>query len=216
MVAVSGPSWRLAPSLVSMVGEANRVAPQRSRVSDGSIGDAAHAARDSFHNPRDGFVDAVDLTHDPADGWDVHARARELVARGDSRLDHVISNRQVWSVVNPFWRAYDGSNPHDKHAHFAVKRGAAGRVGTRDWWPTVPVDDTTPPPLIPSFSQEAPLYFLSAKSNANVWFFEPGRRTLVSDADRAQLAKAAGIPNVVGEVSDGFFGNVAEGRTAHQ
>jgi hypothetical protein len=135
MVATSGRGWRLAPSLVTMVNEANRLAPRRSKRSDGSIGDAAHQSRSSFHNPWTGHVDALDLTHDPKNGWDAHARARWVVARGDTRLDHVISDRQIWSRRLPRWRAYTGANPHTSHAHFAVRREAAGRNGTGLWWP---------------------------------------------------------------------------------
>lgn len=71
------------------------------------------------------------------------------------------------------------------------------------------------PPPIPQESET--MYFASAKANSNVWFFEPGRRTLVPTAqDREQIAKASGIPNVVAEIDDGFFKNLAEGRTVHQ
>lgn len=74
---------------------------------------------------------------------------------------------------------------------------------------------TTPPPTVPT--QESEMYFLSAKSDPGVWFFEPGRRTLANDlTDRARLAAAAGIPNVVAEVSDGLFSALADGRTRHQ
>ena len=150
MVATSGSWGRLAPSLVTMVNEADRLAPNRSKTSDGSLGDAAHAARSSFHNPLDGYVDALDLTHDPLNGWDVHARAGELVARGDGRLDHVISDRQIWSAAQPVWRSYTGTNPHIHHAHFAVRRNLAGRSPTGLWWPAVAVTVPTPvPPPIP-------------------------------------------------------------------
>jgi hypothetical protein len=124
-----------------MFNEANRLAPHRRRWSDGSIGDTAHASRASFHNPSGGYVDALDLTHDPARGWDAHARARQIVRRGDSRIDHVISNRQVWSRARPYWRAYTGTNPHTGHAHFGVRRDSTGRTSTRAWWSTI-----TPPP----------------------------------------------------------------------
>lgn len=136
MVAIAGPWGRLAPSLVALVEEADRLAPNRSRASDGSVGDLAHASRSSFHNPEDEVVDAVDLTHDPARGFDAHAKVREIVARGDDRLDHVISDGEIWSEVKPYWRTYTGPNPHTKHAHIAVKRNAAGRRSTAPWWPT--------------------------------------------------------------------------------
>lgn len=131
-----------------MVNEADDLAPSRSIASDGSIGDTSHAARLSFHNPENGFVDALDLTHDPMHGWDVHARARELIRRGDDRLDHVISNAQIWSAARPYWRSYTGSNSHTQHAHFATKRTAAGRTVSRIWWPQ-PTDPPDPPVVVP-------------------------------------------------------------------
>lgn len=143
MVATVGRWGRLAPSLLTMVNEADRLAPGRSTRSDGSVGDTSHRARASFHNPSGGYVDALDLTHDPAGGFDAHARARQLVARGDARLDHVISNREIWSANRPAWRPYTGANPHVQHAHFAVKRNALGRNGTGLWWPA----QLTPPPM---------------------------------------------------------------------
>lgn len=130
-----------------MVNEADRIAPNRAHLSDGSIGDAAHASRSSYHNPQNGVVDALDLTHDPRRGFDAHARARLLVARGDPRLDHVISNHQIWSVKSPHWRTYTGINPHTKHAHFAVKRNATGRLSTRAWWPMTSPPIPPPPPV---------------------------------------------------------------------
>lgn len=61
-VAKSGYRWQLAPSLISLETEADRIAPRRSRVSDGSIGDPNHSNRISDHNPSGGFVHAIDIT----------------------------------------------------------------------------------------------------------------------------------------------------------
>ena len=44
-------AWIVAPSLDALLAQLNALAPGRSRASDGSIGDAAHAARTSNHNP---------------------------------------------------------------------------------------------------------------------------------------------------------------------
>ena len=191
MVALSGAGWRLAPSLVAMVDEANRLAPARSRISDGSIGNAAHAARSSFHNPSGGIVDAVDLTHDPVRGWDAHRRARQIVARGDSRLDHVISNRQIWSVINPFWPAYDEMNPHKTHAHIAVKRGAAGRVGTGVWWPRVAVPTAAPKPIpIPPEDDEMFSYEYVSNGAVTLVVVDGGKQTRLTG--QAMLAQRQG------------------------
>src|SRR5688500_3284745 len=65
--------WRVAKSLLTLRDEVNQAAPQRSKASDGTIGDAAHCRRQSDHNPwvRDGnigVVTAMDITDDPTHG----------------------------------------------------------------------------------------------------------------------------------------------------
>ena len=145
----NGERWRLAPSLVAMEAEADRLAPKRSTASDGSIGDAAHAARKSDHNPQEAgavdWVDALDITHDPARGMDIHARLRDVarrVQRGEERrVDYLISNGQIFSLKGGAWawRPYGGSNPHRAHGHVSIKD--TGRTDTSPWFTTTP-----PPP----------------------------------------------------------------------
>lgn len=170
MVAKSGRGWKLAPCLIAAEAEADRLAPRRNRKADGSIGDQAHQSRTSDHNPVSGWVCAIDLTHDPAGGFDAHARARMAVARHDHRIKYVISNGQIARsyssrvtssnrAVNrgeernghipPWvWANYTGSNPHRHHAHFSVRNEPAARDDTSPWWPTTtpapPEDDVTP------------------------------------------------------------------------
>src|SRR5690242_2829053 len=53
--------WYLNPFLTSWRGQVNGFFPKRGKASDGTIGDAAHSARTSEHNPdTDGSVDAWD------------------------------------------------------------------------------------------------------------------------------------------------------------
>lgn len=159
-----GKSWRLAPSLIAMEAEADRIAPRRRRTSDGSIGDQAHAARASDHNPSGGYVHALDLSHDPAGGFDAHARARAVaqnVRNGvERRIKYIISNRQIFSKKSDGWkwRPYTkpGSNPHTLHAHFSIE--ASGRADTAPWFASVPPFPTgpTPPPYNPPATPDAP------------------------------------------------------------
>ena len=63
-------AWRVAQSLIRLRDQINLAAPTRSKASDGTIGDAAHATRDSDHNPwvkegALGIVTAMDITHAP-------------------------------------------------------------------------------------------------------------------------------------------------------
>lgn len=70
---------RLANSLTRLRDQVNAAFPNRNKASDGWIGDASHAASASDHNPNSqGVVSALDLTNDPANGFDVHALAERL------------------------------------------------------------------------------------------------------------------------------------------
>jgi hypothetical protein len=124
-------SWRLARSLIRLRAQVDAFAPRRSKASDGTIGDPAHAARRSGHNPDSGgVVRAWDVTHDPAGGCDAHALADRLVAEQDPRLRYVISRRRIGSgpsgIQPGVWRPYSGDNPHDRHVHVEVVLGDAG------------------------------------------------------------------------------------------
>lgn len=122
-------SWRVAFALDELRKQATLAWPNRSRISDGTIGDLAHQNRTSDHNPwvpppRGGVVTALDLTHDPANGADMH-KLTEAV-KNDPRIKYVIWNRRIWNPsISASWRNYTGSNPHTSHAHFSVKATAA-------------------------------------------------------------------------------------------
>jgi len=125
-------NWRLAESLKKLQAQINQMAPGRSKVSDGTIGDAAHAARDSDHNPNEqGIVAAIDVTHDPSGGCDGQILSRSLIA--DSRVKYVIFNSQIWKARTGQWEFYGGKgkNPHDHHVHVSVTPD--GRHQTQDW-----------------------------------------------------------------------------------
>lgn len=112
-------SWRLAKSLEKLRDQLNTQFPFRSKVSDGSIGDQAHAARESDHNPNaQGVVTAIDITHDPAHGVDGNILSRELTK--DPRMKYVIWNREIFKARTGQWEAYRGANPHNHHAHISV------------------------------------------------------------------------------------------------
>ncbi|MHC2533366.1 hypothetical protein ACVJMY_002935 [Bradyrhizobium diazoefficiens] len=121
-------TWRLARALEQLRAQVNQKWPQRSKESDGSIGDEHHSARLSDHNPDGaGVVHAIDITHDPKGGFDSYAFADMLLKRQDHRLKYVISNRRIGSgPAGPapgVWRPYTGINPHDHHCHVSVMSG---------------------------------------------------------------------------------------------
>jgi hypothetical protein len=160
MVATSGKGWCLAPSLIALMNEVDARWPRRPKGYDGSIGDAAHAARGSEHNPdRDsdpmplGTVSAVDITK--------HTAA--MVAR---LLDELIGDPRVWYVIHDGFiysrthgwakRAYDGPNPHTHHLHVSLVQSAKAAGDTARWLgkpapAPKPVVLTRPAPAAPPF-----------------------------------------------------------------
>ncbi len=151
-------AWRVAPSLDELLSQLDALAPDRSRRSDGSIGDAAHASRASDHNPwwslaGQAYVTARDFTHDPAGGLNCQLLAGALTRARDQRVKYVIWNRQIMSGAggpDPWvWRPYGGSNPHSAHLHLSVVADARSLVRIPWQLPTllpavpaaVPVED---------------------------------------------------------------------------
>lgn len=149
-------AWKLAGSLEQLRKQINALAPKRSKASDGTIGDAAHSARKSDHNPdTGGVVRAIDFTHDPKNGMDAEKLAAALIASKDPRIKYIIWNKRILAGKNGpsawKWRAYSGSNPHTKHIHISVVAGKAGEAGTK--WrldleaipdPSAPAADSRP------------------------------------------------------------------------
>ena len=136
--------WRVAKSLLTLRDEMNRAAPQRSKASDGTIGDAAHCQRQSDHNPwvRDGnigVVTAMDITDDPTHDCSANNIAESIRERRDARVKYIIWNRRIANSSaigsNPpwAWRAYTGTNPHTKHIHISVKSDKPNYDSTVEW-----------------------------------------------------------------------------------
>lgn len=120
-------TWRVARSLDQLLVQIDQLAPHRARTSDGSVGDTAHQARPSDHNPDPGgVVRARDFTQDPERGADMALISEQLRRSRDRRIKYVIFRRRIFSsIVNPWqWRAYDGDNPHDHHMHVSVVASA--------------------------------------------------------------------------------------------
>lgn len=175
-------TWRLAKSLETLRAQVNLRWPTRNKSSDGSIGDPAHSARTSDHNPNDdGVVCAIDITHDPKSGCDSEALAQALRASRDPRIKYIISNRKICSPDNQnwAWRKYTGSNPHDHHVHISVKGSKAHYDNVGPWV----LDVSFMPPPIPTAPEPPP----TLKQGDNN-----------DDVKRAQ--------KLLGVVADGSFG----------
>lgn len=132
-------SWHLARSLETFRDQVDAKYPNRSKESDGTVGDEAHASSTSDHNPdSDGAVKAIDITHDPSGGPDCTVLAEMLWAGRDYRIAYIIWNERISNpdIDDWAWRPYTGSNPHTMHMHLSVKK-----EGCEDpqEWKAVPV-----------------------------------------------------------------------------
>lgn len=129
--------WIVAPCLNKLLAQANALAPKRSKASDGSIGDQAHAIRNSEHNPKKlafcptPLVRARDFTHDPAGGFDSGAFVERLIKSRDSRIKYLIWNRRIW-YPSSGWKPYSGINAHTHHCHVSVIDDMT-IMDSRDW-----------------------------------------------------------------------------------
>jgi len=135
-------SWRVARGLEVLLHQLDELAPNRSRASDGSIGDPAHQTRPSDHNPDAlGIVRARDFTHDP-DHADMGEFSEALRRSRDRRIAYAIFNRRIFSAtVQPWlWRPYPGDNPHTKHLHVSVVATAVAD-DTTPWEITMPLSN---------------------------------------------------------------------------
>jgi hypothetical protein len=131
-------AWRLARSLVVLRNETRELFPGTT-VWD--IGDPAHQASDSDHNPNE-CCDVVCATDTlPNAGLNLAwfaERVREAGIGGHPAPKYVIYNRRIASRTrNWIWRPYGGSNPHTGHVHVSVGVGPDGRS-------TGPYDNTSP------------------------------------------------------------------------
>ncbi|MGW4465100.1 peptidoglycan-binding domain-containing protein [Micromonospora sp. NPDC004704] len=123
--------YHLAPTLKVLRDEVDRRWPHRDRASDGWIGDPAHQATTSDHNPDSDnrSVNALDIDKD---GIDPMLVVRMCIAHPSTQ--YVIFDRTIWSRTRKFAAArYTGSNPHDKHLHVSVSHTRSLETSTRGW-----------------------------------------------------------------------------------
>jgi hypothetical protein len=125
-----GGRFRLAGSLDRLFDEVDGIWPHRDRSSDGWIGDAAHQARRSEHNPdAHGIVHAIDVTVAGID----KARLLKAVIGADP-VWYVIHDGRIWSRTYG-WKArrYTGPNPHHHHVHISIRSGHDAEAWTGNW-----------------------------------------------------------------------------------
>ena len=117
--------------------------PKRDKRSDGWIGDSAHAARKSDHNPnKAGIVHAIDITENLGKGKNRNGRSARRLANelleyaasglpGSNRLKYVVYENRIASGTykRSFWTWRSGSYAHTAHIHVSFT-SKADRDGT--------------------------------------------------------------------------------------
>lgn len=129
-------SWILTLGLQNLRRQIDLWAPDRDHTSDGTIGDAAHEAEVSGHNPDDTSGSRAEWNRDPDNTPEVRAididvdfrngaSAQQLVdhvvgLKPSSVLRYVIYNRRIYEATNGWKsRAYTGESAHTEHIHFS-------------------------------------------------------------------------------------------------
>ena len=137
----------LAPALVELRAELDKVFPSRDKSSDGWIGDASHAAHVSDHNPcwpcggrSHGIVRAIDVDNNGRLGQITPVVTKTLEATiGDPRVWYVIWNGKIYSRTYGWSpRVYTGASPHLEHVHVSLNGangvpGDPGNFDTSSW-----------------------------------------------------------------------------------
>lgn len=121
---------RPSAAAVSMLRQATKLFPKRSKASDGLLPSAQHVLQNPNSDHNSGL--AVDLTHDPVRGVDCKEIFNEL--KKDRRVSYLIHNNKIWSPEKGE-RRYRGANPHKKHIHVSIKKEFAR--DTSNWFPWV-------------------------------------------------------------------------------
>lgn len=156
MVWRNGPQGRVANSLLHLFDQVHARWPDRATGNDGTIGDTAHQQRHSDHNPdAHHIVRALDITHDPAHGFDSYKFADELREQRDRRISYVISNRRIMggeqyaqrNNAHPWtWGHYGGEDAHEHHVHISVEGEHEDDVSD---WQAPMLGNAEPKPPVP-------------------------------------------------------------------
>lgn len=166
--------WKLAPALETLRNQINAAYPTRSKISDGTIGDASHQASKSDHNPdSNGIVCAMDITHDPSVGLSADRLSDILYASRDRRIAYIIANRLITRPSGTgsgnygSWAPYYGINAHKHHVHISILHGSYANDATKWNLPELGSNIPKPPVVVPpkptKIHQGAPVPALIAR-----------------------------------------------------
>jgi hypothetical protein len=135
-------SYRLCKALARLREQINAAYPNRDKESDGWIGDAAHASRNSDHNPWVidakglGVVTATDTDEDLSPGiHSIESIISAIRKSRDPRVKYIIYERRITKQGSDLqvWVPYHGINPHEHHAHISVKSDPRFYDDDHDW-----------------------------------------------------------------------------------
>lgn len=124
---------KLVAAGVVLRNQVNGRFPGRDRRSDGWVGDAAHSARRSDHNPdKNGWVHALDIDENMGKGKWRNGRAARLLADqlrqyaasdlpGADRIKYIVHERKLASGTYKasWWKWRPGNWGHDHHIHIS-------------------------------------------------------------------------------------------------
>lgn len=176
--------WRNCLASVTLINEINQKWPNRDKASDGTIGDAAHAARTSDHNPwvvvveagrEVGVVRARDIDRDGVPMAELMEDLRRRAEAGDPRLaggGYLIYNRRISSKDFKTWRTYTGSNPHTSHGHISFSLNRAGYDSTAPWGIGTPVAPVGGDDFLAALNDNEQRELLDLVRNLNFQLFE--------------------------------------------
>jgi hypothetical protein len=147
-------AWVLTKNLQAFRDQMNSAFPNRDKASDGTIGDAAHAAGTSGHNPDDSPYDnaewdgdsdtksevrAIDIDDDLRDPdvtmEDVLQHLLRL-AKSDKNfpIRYMIYNKRIYKSTNGWAKeTYTGPSPHTEHIHLSGARSDAADERNYDY-----------------------------------------------------------------------------------
>jgi hypothetical protein len=127
---------KLVAAGVTLRDQVNRRWPYRDKRSDGWLGDAAHQARPSDHNPdKSGWVHALDIDHDflgiKGGAEEAEKFANQLITlarngKDGGRLKYVVYKNRIASGTHAkqFWTWRSGNWGHTQHIHISFTAAA--------------------------------------------------------------------------------------------
>lgn len=135
----------LAPGAAVLRAQIDKRWPKRDRRSDGWIGDRAHAARVSDHNPdANGIVHAIDIDENLGAGRMRNGRQARILADelidyaasglpGSDRVKYVVYENRLASGTyrSKWWRWRPGNWGHTAHIHISFT--SAADTDKRPW-----------------------------------------------------------------------------------